>query len=178
MSSASTLKLVLASALAGLAVSDASALAGDAACSALTQQDAAALMGAPLESNFRNETAPDSVNGHDHTTVCGWFPKGFDLKSAGAPPERGVQLTLHTFRTAAEAKQFHDMTKTGVPGSKHKPVSGVGQDAVVDEKTFSGVRVATIRFLKGVHAAQVQTWSKDKGTEAATAAAGKVVAKL
>src|SRR5689334_2072439 len=102
MSPAATLKLVLASALAGLAVNDAAALPGDAACKALSQQDAAALMGAPLESNFRNETPADAVNGHDHTTVCGWFPKGFDLKSAGAPPERGVLLTLHTFRTPGE----------------------------------------------------------------------------
>ena len=178
MSPAAILKPLLASAILGLAGAAASAAPGDAACTALSQQEAATLMGAPLESNFRNETAPDAVNGHDHTTVCGWFPKGFDLKSAGAPPERGVQLTLHTFRTPAEAKQFHDMTKNGMPGSKHKPVSGVGQDAVIDEKTYSGIRVATIRFLKGPHAAQVQTWSKDKGGEAATAAATKVVAKL
>jgi hypothetical protein len=50
-------------------------------------------MGAPLESNFRNESQPDSVNGHDHTTVCGWFPKGYNLSTADKPPERGVQLT-------------------------------------------------------------------------------------
>jgi hypothetical protein len=32
----------------------------------------------------------------------------------------------------------------------------------MEEKTFSGTSVATIRFLKGVHAAQIQTWRKDK----------------
>ena len=68
-------------------LTDASAGPGDAACNALTEQDAAALMGAPLESNFRNESKPDAMNGHDHTTVCGWFPKGYDLKKADAPPE-------------------------------------------------------------------------------------------
>ena len=178
MSPAATLKLVLETAIAGMVITEVSAAPGDAACNALPQQDAAALMGGPLESNFRNETAGDAVNGHDHTTVCGWFPKGFDIKSAGAPPERGVLLTLHTFRTSAEAKQFHDMTKHGVPGTKQKPVPGVGLDAVSDEKTFSGIRVATVRFLKGTHAAQVQTWSKERGVEAATAAAKQVVAKI
>ena len=101
MSAAATLRLVLASAIIGSVITDASAAPAAAACGALTSQDAAALMGAPLEANFTNETAPDSLNGHDHTTVCGWFPKGYDLKKADAPPERGVQLTLHTFRTPA-----------------------------------------------------------------------------
>ncbi len=172
------LKLVLVSAIAGLVLTEASA-APASACGALTAPDAAALMGAPLESNFRNETPPDAQNGHDHTTVCGWFPKGFDLKKAEAPPERGVQLTLHTFRTPAEAKKFHDMTKGGPPAGKPKAVAGIGQDAVIDEKTFSGVRVATIRFLKGVHAAQIQTWHKDKpAVDSASAAARQVVGKL
>jgi hypothetical protein len=174
-------KLVLVSAIGGLAaIGSASAAGPSAACTALTAPDATALMGAPLAANFRNESAPDAVNGHDHTTVCGWFPAGYDLQKADAPPERGVQLTLHTFRTAAEAKQFHDMTKNGPPGGKPKPVAGVGQDAVVEEKTFSGTRVATIRFLKGTHAAQIQTWRKDNkdAAESATAAAKQVVGKL
>jgi len=179
MSAAPTLKLVIASTLAALVVGEAAA-APEVACNALTAKDAAALMGAPLESNFRNETAPDSLNGHDHTTVCGWFPKGYDLKRDDAPPERGVQLTLHTFRTPAEAKMFHDMTKQGPPGGKPKAVSGVGQDAMIEEKKFSGTRVATIHFLKGVHAAQIQTWRKEKAAaiDSATAAARQVVGKL
>ena len=179
MTSAATLRLVLASAIMGSAITDVSA-APAAACGALTSQDATALMGAPLESNFRNETPPDSLNGHDHTTVCGWFPKGYDLKKADAPPERGVQLTLHTFRTPAEAKMFHDMTKKGPPGSKPKALPDVGQDALMEEKNFSGTRVATIHFLKGVHAAQIQTWRKEKAAaiDSATAAARQVVGKL
>ena len=179
MSPATILKLVLASAIAGGTIAGASAAPGDAACNALPQQDAAALMGVPLESNFRNETAADAVNGHDRTTVCGWFPKGYNLKTADKPPENGISLTLHTFRTSGEAKQFHDMTKRGPASEKPKPVSGVGDDAVIDEKTFSGTRVATIRFVKGTHAAQIQTWRKDKtAAESATAAAKQVVAKL
>jgi hypothetical protein len=179
MTSAATLRLVLASAIMGSAITDVSA-APAAACGALTSQDATTLMGAPLESNFSNETPPDSLNGHDHTTVCGWFPKGYDLKKADAPPERGVQLTLHTFRTPAEAKMFHDMTKKGPPGSKPKALPDVGQDAVMEEKNFSGTRVATIHFLKGVHAAQIQTWRKEKAAaiDSATAAARQVVGKL
>ena len=175
MSAAATLRLLFASAIAGLAIGEAGA--AEAACGALTAQEATALMGAALESNFKNETKPDALNGHDHTTVCGWFPKGYDLKKADAPPERGVQLTLHTFRTPAEAKMFHDMTKQGMPGSKPKAVPGVGQDATIEEKKFSGTRVATIHFLKGVHAAQIQTWHKDK-TDLATTAARQVVGKL
>jgi hypothetical protein len=178
MSAAATLKLLLASAIAGLASTAAAAPAS--ACGALTEQDAAALMGAPLESNFRNETPADSLNGHDHTTVCGWFPKGYDLKKAEAPPERGVQLTLHTFRTPAEAKMFHDMTKKGPLGGKPKTVPDVGHDAVMEEKNFSGTRVATVHFLKGVHAAQIQTWRKEKAAaiDSATTAARQVVGKL
>ena len=175
---AATLKLVLASAIAGLAITEAAA-APASACGVLTSEDAAALMGTPLESNFRNETPPDSLNGHDHTTVCGWFPKGYDIKKADAPPERGVQLTLHTFRTPAEAKMFHDMTKKGPSGGKPKAVPGVGQDAVMEVKNFSSARVATIHFLKGVHAAQIQTWRKDRtAADSATEAAKKVVGKL
>jgi len=179
MSAAATLRLALASAIMGSIVIDASA-APAAACGALTSQDAAALMGAPLEANFTNDTAPDSLNGHDHTTVCGWFPKGYDLKKAEAPPERGVQLTLHTFRTPAEAKMFHDMTKKGPPGSSPRAVPDLGQDALMEEKNFSGTRVATIHFLKGVHAAQIQTWRKEKAAaiDSATAAARQVVGKL
>lgn len=178
MSPGATLRFVLASAIAGLAITDASAAGPSMACTALGAKDAAALMGAPLEANFSNEIAADAVNGHDHTTVCGWFPKGYDLQKADGPPERGVMLTLHTFRTPAEAKQFHDMTKTGPPGGKAQAVPGVGQDAVIDEKSFSGTRVATIRFLKGVHAAQIQTWRKEKAADSATAAAKQVVGKI
>ena len=179
MSPATTLKLALAAAIAGGTFVGASAAPGDAACNALPQQDAAALMGAPLESNFRNETAADAINGHDHTTVCGWFPKGYNLKTADKPPEHGISLTLHTFRTSAEAKQFHDMTKRGPASEKPKPLASIGDDAVIDEKTFSGTNVATIRFLKGVHSAQVQTWRKGQaGADAATAAAKQAAAKL
>lgn len=179
MSPGTTVRLVLASAIAGLSVTDASAAGASVACTALTAQDAAALMGAPLESNFAKESPPDAVNGNDHTTVCGWFPKGYALATADGPPERGVQLTLHTFRKPAEARKFHDMTKDGPPGGKPKAVAGVGEGAVIDQKVFSGTQVATIRFLKGVHAAQIQTWRKDKGAaESATAAARQVVGKL
>ena len=179
MSPGANWKALLVAAIASVAVGEPAHAAGHAACDALAAPDAAALMGAPLESNFRNESKPDAVNGHDHTTVCGWFPKGYNLATADKPPERGVQLTVHTFRTPAEAKQFHSMMKSGPPGTKVKPVPGVGEDAVIDEKTFSGTNVATLRFVKGVHSAQVQTWRKgEAGADVATAAAKQVAAKL
>ena len=179
MSPGATWRALLVSAIAAIAGGEAASAAGNDACDALPAQEAAALMGAPLESNFRNESQPDSVNGHDHTTVCGWFPKGYNLSTADKPPERGVQLTLHTFRSQAEAKQFHMMTKNGPPGAKLKPVPGIGDDAVMEEKSFHGTNVATVRFVKGTHSAQVQTWRKDKsGVDAATAAAKQAAAKL
>ena len=59
MSAAATLRLVLASAILGSAIADASA-APAAACGALTAQDAAALMGAPLEVELQERTPPTS----------------------------------------------------------------------------------------------------------------------
>jgi hypothetical protein len=157
------------------------------ACSLLTAKDAERLMGAPLPENFRSDTPPSAENGHDHTTVCGWFPNGYKLATASAPPERGVQLTLHTMRTPAEAKSFHghgvemsqQMAKSSPLGAKVAPVAGVGESALIDQKQLGGVHIATLQFLKGKVAAQVQVWRKDApAQESATATSRHVADKL
>jgi len=157
------------------------------ACSLLTAQDAATLMGMPLPENVKHESLPDAQNGHDHTTVCGWFPKGYKLATADAPPERGVQLTLHTLRTPAEAQAFHKNTtemvqeaaKSNPSVGKFSPAAGVGQRAVLGQKQIAGVHIATLSFLKGKVAAQVQVWRKDTPAgESATAASKRIADKL
>lgn len=173
--------------LAALTVPLAVMAQSPSACSLLTAQDAERLMGAPLSENFKRESKPTSENGHDHTTVCGWFPKGYNLATASAPPERGVQLSVHAFRTPAEAKAFHghaaemaeQMAKGSPLGGKVASVAGVGEAAVVDQKQLGGVHIATMSFLKGKVAAQVQVWRKDApAQDSATAVSKQVVSKL
>ncbi|MBK7901471.1 MAG: hypothetical protein IPJ99_19510 [Betaproteobacteria bacterium] len=158
------------------------------ACTLLASQDAAALAGAPLPENFKAETAPTAQNGRDHTTVCGWFPKGYDLRSAEAPPEAGVQLTVHALGSAADAKSFHtnaaemtrEMAKSGPLAAKISTPAGIGENAILDIKTLGGnTQVATLKFVKGANALQIQAWTKGPGAgDVATKAAKQVAGKL
>ncbi|MBL8449275.1 MAG: hypothetical protein JNM32_05050 [Dechloromonas sp.] len=158
------------------------------ACSLMTSQDAAALAGANLPENFKAETAPTAQNGRDHTTVCGWFPKGYDLRSAEAPPEAGVQLTVHTLGSAADAKSFHtnaaemtrEMAKSGPLAAKISTPAGIGESAILDTKTLGGnAQVATLKFLKGANALQIQAWTKGPGAgDIAIKAAKQVAGRL
>ena len=144
-------------------------------------------MGVPLPEPFRSETLPVAQNGHDHATACGWFPKGYNMATADAPPERAVLLTLHRLRTPAEAKAFHsqstgmmrDAAKSNPALGKSSGTPGIGEAAELGQKELGGVRIATLRFLKGTVAGQVQVWRKDgSAADVATAAAKRVVAKL
>lgn len=157
------------------------------ACELLSAEEAAALLGAPLPEPFKSETLPVAQNGHDHATACGWFPKGYSMATADAPPERAVVLTLHRLRTPAEARTWHsqstatmrDAAKTQPALGKSPPAAGIGEAAELGQKELGGVRIATLRFLKGTVAGQVQVWRKDgPAGDAATAAARRVVAKL
>ena len=156
------------------------------ACAVLTAQEAASLMGASLPEAFKGETPPDAQNGHDHTTVCGWFPKGYKLATADGPPERGIQLSLHTFRTPAEAKTFHtniaemvqEAAKSSPIPGKFSRAAGVGEAAQLEQKQLAGVHLTTLRFLKGKVAAQLQVWRKDGPSGDTATAAGKKLAGM
>ncbi|HMV21301.1 MAG TPA: hypothetical protein PKL28_15460 [Rhodocyclaceae bacterium] len=158
------------------------------ACSLLSSQDAATLAGVALPENFKAETPPTRENGNDHTTVCGWFPKGYNLATAAGAPEAGVQLTVHDMKTPAEAKTFHthsaemtrEIAKSGPLAGKISAPAGLGDNAVLDVKTLQGnAQVATLQFFKGSAALQIQAWSKGPGAgEVATKAAKQVAGKL
>ena len=157
------------------------------ACELLSADEAASLMGAPLPEPFKSETLPEMHNGHDHATACGWFPKGYNPATAEAPPERGILLTLHRLRTATEAQTFHSRITTTIrDAARSNPAlgtsscaAGIGEAAELGQKELARVRIATLRFLKGTVAGQVQVWRKDgPAGDAATAAARQVVAKL
>jgi hypothetical protein len=184
MSLPNLLKLVVIGAMAVPATGVAQART---ACELLSADEAASLMGAPLPEPFKGETPPVAQNGYDHATSCGWFPKGFSMATADAPPERGVLLTLHRLRTPAEAKTFHgqstgmmrDAAKSNPALGKSSRAAGIGEAAELGQKELGGVRIATLRFLKGTVAGQVQVWRKDgPAGDVATAAARSVVAKL
>jgi len=157
------------------------------ACQLLSAEDAASLTGAPLPQPFKSEEKAAMHNGHDHKTACGWFPKGFDLATTQVPPDRGVLLTVHRLRTSEEARTFHAMSTEMIQdGAKTNPalgtfadVAGVGEKALLGQKQLDGVKMATVRFLKGTVAGQVQVWRKDgPAGDTATAAAKRVAARL
>jgi hypothetical protein len=174
---------------AGLVVAGiASAADAPVACSVLTEKDAVAVTGGPLGAVFKHETKPVDVNGHDHETGCGYFPKGYDLDKAEGPPERGLMVTLHTMRNKADAKRFYermyDMAKesgAAQPGSKIAPVAKLGEAAYLQLIKFdpkSGQELANVGFLKGNVMGFLQLWLKRPLGAAAQAAAQQIVVRL
>ncbi|MGE0387508.1 MAG: hypothetical protein AB7Q97_22490 [Gammaproteobacteria bacterium] len=162
------------------------AMAADA-CTALTAQDAATLLGVALPGNMKSDSPAMPENGHDHTTVCGWFPAGYDLATADGPPSRGILLTVHEMRTANDAKAFHErmaemtreMAQSGGAEAAVTEPAGVGTAAVMDVKKLEGAQVATVQFLDGTRAMQIQVWHAQAAPgEIAVAAAKQVAARL
>jgi hypothetical protein len=165
------------------------------ACDVLSEKDAVAMVGGPLGEVFKTEELPTMENGHDHNSVCGFFPKGYKIEEADRPPERGLQTTLHAMRTNAEAKTFYehtlsmhqDMTRQpGSPfeGDKITPLTGMGNAAFLLESKSepepgSSYEIATITFVKGDVMGQVTVWKKAAPVvEIAKSAVKKVLAKL
>lgn len=191
-------KIAVASRIAAIAVCLLpAALRAEApgACTLLTEADAVARTGGPLGSAYKQELKPAAENGYDHTTVCGFYPKGYDIQKAEAPPERGMMLSLHAMRKPEDAKAFYDNTalplvdlaKSGsgpFAGAKVKPITGIGQAAMLDVKLLkmpSGAEstIATVWFLKGAVYGQVQVWKKGGDPEPIARDAAKAfVAKL
>ena len=156
------------------------------ACDSFGSQDAATLVGGPVPANERAEMKATAENGYDHTTVCGWFPQGYRLATANAPPPRGAQLTLHEMRTPAEAQAFHEnitammeeAARASPQAGTFTPAAGVGDAAVLQQQKLGGVHLATVRFLKGNVAAQLQVWQADGPPgDAAIVAARRIAAR-
>jgi len=154
-----------------------------------------ALVGGPLGEVLKNEQKPTAENGHDHTTTCGFFPKGYDLRKAGRPPERGLMLQLHAMRNNADAKGFYENTvgmvkemakESGSPtaGAKVTTVKGMGEAATIEldkiePEPKAVYQVVKLYFLKGRVMGHVTAWKKAApADEIARAAAKQIIAKL
>ena len=165
------------------------------ACALLGEEEAVALVGGTLGEVFKNEELPTMENGHDHNSVCGFFPKGYNIQKADHPPERGLQLQLHAMQTSANAKTFYEQTlashqeMTRMPGSpfagnKITTLKGMGEEAFLLEKKIepeprSSYEIATIYFVKGTVMGQLTAWKKaSPASEIAKSAAKKVLLKL
>jgi hypothetical protein len=164
------------------------------AATLLSEKEAVALVGGPLGEVFKNEELPTMQNGHDHNSVCGFFPKGYNIQTADRPPERGVQLQLHAMRTNAEAKTFYEHTLSmnqkmaGMPGpfagNKITLLKGMGEVAFLLEQksepeSGSSYEIASVTFVKGNVMAQLMVWKKAaSATEIAKNAAKQVLSKL
>jgi hypothetical protein len=165
------------------------------ACGVLGEQEALALVGGPLGEIFRHEETPGAQNGYDHASICGFFPKGYDIQKADHPPERGLELALHSLRTRGEAKAYYENSLAArqemakLPGSpllsaKYTTLAGVGEAAVMESRTLEPEQkvtysVAAVIFLKGSVMGQVTTWKKGAPDDTiASSAAKQVMAKL
>jgi hypothetical protein len=165
------------------------------ACALMDEKEALALVGGPLGEVFKNEEMPTVENGHDHNSVCGFFPKGYKIQEADRPPERGVQLQLHVMETDVAAKAFYEsvltskqdmvrMSQSPLAGGRITSLKGIGKAAFLLENNIesepgSSYAVATISFLKGRVMGEVQVWKKaGPAGEIAKKAVRKVAAKL
>lgn len=165
------------------------------ACGVLNEKDALALVGGPLGEVFQAEEKPEMSNGYDHNSVCGFFPKGYNIQEADLPPERGTQLQLHVLRNKTDAKNFYDNTlentqniinKSGSPLSDAKitPIAHMSDEAFLQSDKIepdpkSIYRIATVTFLKGNIMGQLQVWKKTTPVdEIAKTAAKRIISRL
>jgi hypothetical protein len=157
-------------------------------CATLTEADAVKLLGGPLGAVSRSEGRPTAESGNDYQTSCGYFPKGYNLRKADAPPERGILVTFHAMRDNADAKRYYegildlhkDMAKAP-GGPRVTPVSGMGDAAYLKPIIIpnSTSKIVTLTFLKGNLTVDVQVWKNAAPVDdIARAAAKQVLAKL
>lgn len=183
--------VLLSVVLAGGSIPGWAAAKAATACAVLSAPEAVALVGGPLGEVFRSEDKPTMQNGYDHDTVCGYFPKGYNIQKADRPPERGLQVQLHTMRNNHDAKTFYermaDMTMQPggpFPDAKVTPLQGVGEAAFLRELNIEPepgavYHVASVSFLKGKVMGQVMVWKKAAPVDQiAHKAVQQVLAKL
>ncbi len=171
------------------------ALAEPVADSLLSQADAVAWLGGPLEDTFQQEGEPSSDNGHDHMTVRGWYPKGWNPQTAEAPPQRAIQAVVHAFADTSGAKRFYEFVRDrdeGAVGRGDGPFAGFAFapiEALADEchakhgalpgEDGAKISLATLSFRSGRTFVQMQVWMADgSALERATRAAREMDAKL
>jgi hypothetical protein len=181
-------RIALAVLLFGLLATRADAAGAPPACTALTETEALALVGAPLGAVTREEVKPTAENGHDATNACGYFPKGYDLAKADGPPERGIMVTLHSMPDGDAAKRFYNqmfkmagMSVANQPGVSIAPVTGLGEGAYLQLMTLDSkppVRLANVGFYKGSVMGFIQVWIKGPPGEVAQKAAKGIISKL
>jgi hypothetical protein len=161
------------------------------ACAVLSAQEAVTLVGGPLDEVFHREDKPTMQNGYDHDTVCGYFPKGYNIQKADRPPERGLQVQLHTMRNNDDAKTFYEriadmsMQPSGpFTDAKLTPLQGVGEAAFLrasqlEPEPGAVYQVASVTFLKGKVMGQLTVWKKAAPVDhIANSAVQQVIAKL
>jgi hypothetical protein len=158
------------------------------ACAVLSEKEALALTGGPLREVIKNEKKPTDENGSDHSTACGYFPKGYNFEKAEGPPERGIMITLHNMPSKEAAKRYYNglfdmvnMPGATRPGDKITPVSGLGEAAYLKVGKVgldSSGDLADIGFLKGNVMGLLQVWAKRPPGETAQSAAKQIISKL
>jgi hypothetical protein len=171
-----------------LMAGSANAAGPPAACAVLSEKQAVALAGGPLGAVVKQESMPADDNGHDHTTKCGYFPKGYDVDKADGPPERGIMITLHAMPDSEAAKRFYEQlfsmagrSIASVPGARIAPASGLGEAAYVQLMTLDSnppVQLANVGFFKGSVMGFMRVWLKRPPGDTARDAARQVISGL
>lgn len=181
--------------LLSLALSAPAAPATPDATALLSERDALAWVGGPLGGTFESATPPTAENGRDHTTVRGWFPRGWDPRTAEAPPARGVMLTLHAMPDAESAGAFlatmrdlhRERAEAAAPESgatTFTALDSLGAEAFVlaesvPVKGGRPVGVATLMVARGRTVLQLQIWrAEGSASETALRAARVLAARL
>jgi hypothetical protein len=176
--------------IAGMTVAGAPARAAEAPnpCALLSEADAIKLLGGTLGEVSRAEGKPTAENGNDHQRSCGYFPKGYFLDKADAPPARGILVTFHTMLNNADAKRYyegvlgmHKKIAQSQGGAQVTPVSGIAEGAYLKPVTLpnSPSKIVTLTFLKANSMVQIQVWKNAAPVDdIARAAAKQVVAKM
>lgn len=148
------------------------------ACDVLTESEASELAGGPVVASYKDDTPPTKQNRFDHTTVCGFFPKGHDMRIATTQPERALIITLHAMRYAKDARWFYDQTASNRDSGEITTLTGVGDAALMKEGEARKQKVVQLTFVKKSIAGHISTWGMEKISKSAIAAAKSVAAKL
>jgi hypothetical protein len=166
-----------------------------AACDLVSEKEAQALVGGPLGEVFRTEQKASVENGHDHLTVCGYFPAGYDIQKADEPPEQGLEIQLHNLRSNADAVSFYENAHAAyqemsrapdnpLEGGTISPLEGMGEGAFLLESKLDAAQgapyeIANVYVVKGRMMVQITAWKRAAPAgEIATEAAQKVLARL
>lgn len=166
----------------GLVVSAAGLNAADnkklGACDVMTEAEASAFAGGAVVASYKDETKPSKQNKFDHITACGFYPKGYDIRTATSQPERGLIVTLHSMRSAKEARALYDETANNRDAGDVTTLSDIGEAALMKEGEARKQKVAQLTFVKKAVTGHVSTWGGEKTNKRAIEIAKKVAERL